>query len=170
MTLADLSLRPDEVRALYLVHLQQMHSAEHQLLDALPHLAVSISTSAVRRQLLANAAKTPERVERLEAIFAALGEVPVGPICAAMKALVTLSTELSVTHPLGQLRDMLLISVAKEMKHLGIVKYSMATTFARTLGHIEQAEALSQAQQEEVTVDRELTFFAENVRLSSNLT
>ncbi|MGY2892506.1 DUF892 family protein [Deinococcus sp. UYEF24] len=166
MTLADLQLRPDEVRSLYVLHLQQIHSAEQQMIVALPSLAVNISTMEIKQRLLQNATQTSEHLIRLNSIFSELGAEPTGPVCEPMRALVTLSGKLTVDHQTGRVRDILLMAVAKEMKHLGIAKYPLAVRFAEVLGLRDQAQALAQSQQDEVKTDRDLTFFAENLRLA----
>lgn len=168
MTLADLRLRPDEVRALYLVHLQQVYSGEQQLMNALPGLAIHISSTEVRKKLLVNATQTPQHIGMIETIYTQLSAVPEGPICTPMKALVDQSMEVTLRHPFGPVRDVLLIATAKAMKHLGIAKYSMGVTFAKALEYKDQVAALSQARQDEVEIDRDLTFFVENLRLISH--
>lgn len=165
MTLNELQLRPDEVRALYLIHLQQLHAAEQQTIVALPSLAAAISTVNIKQQLLKNATQTSDHLIRLNSIFSELAAEPTSLVCEPMRALVDLSAKLIMEYPLGLMRDMLLLAVAKEMKHLGIAKYTMAVRFAETLGAPDQAQALAQSQQEETNTDRDLTFFAENLRI-----
>jgi ferritin-like metal-binding protein YciE len=170
MTLADLTLRDDQVSSLYLLHLQQIHSAEQQLLSALPGLAIHLSVADIREQLLSSASHTPEYISLIESIYSELGETPTGPVCQVAKALVDLSTQLIQGEEQGRVRDMLLISVAKEMKHMGIAKYSMAVAFAQALGYSDHVLALSNVRRSKETTDRYLTFAVEHLRLTPSKT
>ncbi|WP_456829278.1 DUF892 family protein [Deinococcus sp. UYEF24] len=166
MTLAELNLRPEQVRSLYLIHLQQMYSAEVQMYTATPTLAVAVSMAGVKELLLTEAGQAPDRLTLLTDIFTELGEPePItGPICLPIKALVDLSTEVSLQHPFSPSRDLLLLSLALEMKHLNIAKYLMAATYARALDLPEQVQALTRVQREESDIDHRLRFLLQDIQ------
>ncbi|ULH16040.1 DUF892 family protein [Deinococcus sp. KNUC1210] len=168
MSLAELNLRPSEIRALYLLHLQQTYSAEFQALNALPHLAINVASSGLRQRLLMSATDTPEHVKMLETVFTELTEVPGDSVCEPMRALIGFGVELLEQHPYGPARDLLLVGVAQEMKHLGIAKYAMAETFASVLGLDHQRMRLSKAKTDEEMTDRELGFSVLSMRLTED--
>jgi ferritin-like metal-binding protein YciE len=169
MTLEELNLRTDQIRSLYLIHLQQMYSAEEQMFSAAPTLAVSIFMPEIKVLLLTEAGQAPERLTLLTDILTALGGTPTGPICLPVKALVDLGMEVNVQNPAGPQRDMLLLSVALEMKHLNIAKYLMAATYARALNLPEQAHALTQVQRNESNIDHQLRFLLESTHLTDTV-
>ncbi len=163
MTLDELDLRKDQIRSLYLTHLQQMYSAEEMMFTATPTLAVAISMASVRKQLLKEAGQAPERMSLLESIFNELGEPSHGPICLPVKALIDQSTQVNMQQPLGIKRDLLLLSLAMEMKHLNIAKYLMGATFARALDFQHHAQALSNVQRDESEIDHQLRFIMQGI-------
>ncbi|GGQ93075.1 DUF892 family protein [Deinococcus ruber] len=168
MSLAELNLRPSEIRALYLIHLHQTYSAECQALDALPHLALNVSSLGLRQRLLLSATDTPEHVKMLETVFTELAEVPGDSVCEPMKALIQFGADLLEQYPYGPARDLLLVGVAQEMKHLGIAKYAMSETFASVLGCDHQQMRFSKAKSDEEMTDRELGFSILSLRLTED--
>lgn len=170
MTLADLNLNPNQVRSLYLIHLQQMYSAEEQLFTAAPTLAVGVSLPEVKDLLLNEAGRAPDRLTLLVNIFSELGETPHGPVCLPVKALVDLSTEVNLQQPFGPGRDLMLLSVALEMKHLNIAKYLMATTYARALELSRHVQALSNVQRDESDIDLRLKSLMQQIHLTASVT
>ncbi|WP_407569916.1 DUF892 family protein [Deinococcus altitudinis] len=156
MTLAELNLRLDQVRSLYLIHLHQMYSAEELMFTATPVMAISVCSTEIKAALLTEASKAPDRLAVLTNIFAELEESTAGPICLPVKALVDLSTEVNVKHAFGPERDLLLLTLALEMKQLNVSKYLMAATYARALNLPEQVLALSAIEQTEMEIDNRL--------------
>ncbi|WP_189093788.1 DUF892 family protein [Deinococcus ruber] len=163
-----MNLRPSELRALYVIHLQQLYSTEVQALDALPTVAIDLSAPAVRQRLLLNAIETPVHMTMLETIFAELGEEPDGPSCEAMGALVRLCGYVREQRPAGLARDVLLVGVVQEMKHLGIAKYTMAQTFAKVLGYEGHLAWFSRAKGDEERAEQELNFFVLGLELTDH--
>lgn len=156
MTLAELNFRPDEIRGLYLVHLQQMYSGEEQLLHALPELAEQISLPWIKAQLLEEAASTPAHLELLKRVLTSLGERPVGPVCRPIEVMIELSQKLAIQHRFGPWRDLLLTAAMLEIKHMNINKYVMAATFARALEAPQQMDAFMKVTREEAVIDHRL--------------
>jgi len=167
MTLAELDLRPDQVRSLYLIHLQQMYSAVEQFLYGVPTIAIGVSVPEMKRLLLEEASTTPDHLDLLKTTFAELGETPTGPVCMPVKALIDLSSELILQHPFGPGRDLLLMATAAEMKHLNIAKFMMAATFSRSLGFIVQNEAFSRIVRRELEIERKINFFLQNFQIDA---
>jgi len=164
VTLAELNLQPDQVRALYLVHLLQMYSATEQMLYAMPTIAVGISETKIKQRLLDNALGIPHRIALLKGIFSELDETPTGPVCMPVKALVDLGEEL-LSHPDGAGRDLLLTAVALEMTQLDIAKYSMAMIFAQALDFPQQVLALSDVMQRASNFSRDLTLLLRKMQI-----
>jgi len=167
MTLAELDLRPDQVRSLYLIHLQQMYSAAEQLLYGVPTIAIAVSEPEMKQLLLEEATITPDHLELLKKTFAALGEEPNGPVCMPVKALIDHSSDLILQHPFGPGRDLLLMAAAAEMKHLNIAKFMMAATFSRSLGLSVQNEVFSRAVRKESEIERKINFFLQNFQIDA---
>lgn len=166
MTLMALNLRPDELRSLYLVHLQQMYSTLEQLIPGLPALAVALFRSEVRLLLLVEAGNTPDQLASLDRIFAELSERPTGPACLPIQALVEHSNKVILEWPFGPERDLLLLGLALEIKHLCIAKYQMALTYARALGFAPHVQTFSNVVHIESSIEYRLRFFLQDIPLA----
>lgn len=69
--------------------------------------------------------------------------------------------------PFGLGRDLMLLSVALEVKHLSIAKYLMATMYARALNLTKHVQALSNVQREESDIDHRLRFIMQDIQLTT---
>jgi len=165
MTLTAVQLHSEEVRALYLIQLQQLYSAEHQLLEALPQLAMMISLDTVKQQVLNNAAQAPHHLRRLEKISLELREKLTGPVYAPMGALVASGLQLGSQYPLGTARDLLLIEVVTQIKHLMLTKYTVTSTFAEVLDRLRHVAAFTQSKLDEHEIHRDLSRAIQSLRL-----
>jgi ferritin-like metal-binding protein YciE len=107
--------------------------------------------------------------ERLEKIFAQLGESPDNGKCEGMRGIIK-EGESFVKKEKSFLRgdidddvlDAALIASAQRVEHYEISAYGTARTYARQLGFNEQADLLQQTLDEEIHTDKELTELAES--------
>jgi ferritin-like metal-binding protein YciE len=68
----------ETLRDLYVNELRDLHSAEQQLIAALPKMAVAATSSQLKKALTTHLEQTRGHVRRLEQIFNALGDKPSG--------------------------------------------------------------------------------------------
>ncbi len=131
---------------------------------ATPTLAVAVSMPGGKELLLTEAGLAPDRFTLLSNIFTDLGETPPSLVCLPVKALVDLSIEVNMQQPFGPGRDLLLLSLALEMKHLNIAKYLMATMYARALNLPKHVQALSNVQREESDIDHRIRCIMQDIQ------
>lgn len=152
----------ENMQALYLHELKDIHSAEKQILEALPKMAKATNHEELRRAFTEHEKVTEEHVRRLEMIFDDLGEKPTGHKCKGMEGLIEEGEEILSEDADPDVRDAALIAAAQRVEHYEIAAYGTARTYARQLGFDKHAHMLQQTLDEEGATDQKLTKLAES--------
>ena len=76
-------MKINTLQDLYVEELRDLHSAETQLVKALPKVAAAATSDELRAAFEDHLEQTREHVERLNQIFEGLGESPKGKKCKA---------------------------------------------------------------------------------------
>jgi ferritin-like metal-binding protein YciE len=152
----------ESLQDVYLEQLQDLYSAEQQILKALPKMAEAASHAELRGAFVEHEKVTRVQVERLERIFTELGEKPGGHKCKGMEGLLEEGSETIEKHD-GSALDALMIASAQRVEHYEIAGYGCARTFANMLGLGDQASLLQETLDEEGETDHKLTALAERV-------
>jgi ferritin-like metal-binding protein YciE len=79
---------------LFVGELQDVYSAEKQILEALPMMAKTASSPDLRRAFVAHHKQTEDQVARLDMIFEQLGASPRRKKCKGMEGLLAEGTEI----------------------------------------------------------------------------
>jgi ferritin-like metal-binding protein YciE len=137
--------------------LQDLYSAEKQLLDELPKLAKSAHDSRLKATFNNRAVETRAQVDRLERIARNLDFNPSGRTCAAMKGLVTEENSAIDENAPAAIHDANLIAAAQRAEHYEMAGYGTAREFADVLGHGEIASLLEESLEEAKAADQKLT-------------
>ncbi|HYE94969.1 MAG TPA: ferritin-like domain-containing protein [Rubricoccaceae bacterium] len=148
---------------LYLMQLRDLHSAESQLIEALPKMAQATTHPELRQAFEDHLVQTQQHKARLEEVFHALGEDPGGHTCEAMKGLIKEGNEVIGADADPGVRDAALIAAAQRVEHYEMAGYGCAATFAERLGRTEDKALLGQTLDEEKEADSLLTRIAEQV-------
>lgn len=152
----------ESMQDLYLHELQDIYSAENQILEALPKMAKAADSEDLRYAFEEHRTMTQEQVKRLETIFDDLGQKPGGEECKGMKGLIREGDELLKEDADPDVRDAALIAAAQRVEHYEIAAYGTARTYARQLGFDKHAEMLQRTLDEEGETDKKLTALAES--------
>jgi ferritin-like metal-binding protein YciE len=150
---------------LFLEQLQDLYSAETQLIKALPAMAKAAHSPALKAGFEAHFEQTKEHAARLEQIFADLGEKADGKKCQAMVGLIKEGKEMISEKASCEIKDIGLIAAAQRVEHYEIAGYGCVRTYAKILGHTEAAETLQSTLDEEAATDKKLTVIAEKLNL-----
>jgi ferritin-like metal-binding protein YciE len=150
------------VSDLFLEELGDLHSAEKQLLKALPKMAKAATADELRQAFEGLFEQTKGHVQRLESIFDELVESPGRKRCRAMEGLIAEGDEFLNEDALDAVRDVGLIAIAQRVEHYEIAAYGTAATYARHLGDAKAEELLREALAEENETDKKLTKLAES--------
>jgi ferritin-like metal-binding protein YciE len=151
----------DSLHAHLVEELTDLRDAETQLTQALPKLARSATSRALRTAFQKHLTETRTHLTRIDQALRALGEKPSSETCEAMKGLLKEGEKHMKRAPAGALRDAVLITGAQKVEHYEMASYGTARTYARVLGEQQVARLLEQTLKEEQAADRTLSMIAE---------
>ena len=155
-------MKINTLQDLYTEELQDLYSAETQLVKALPKVIDECTSDELRSALEDHLDQTKEHVERLDQIFEGLEESPKGKKCAAMEGLIKECQETISEEMPEDIKDAALIAACQRVEHYEIAVYGTVCTFAKLLGREDDLDLLGQTLDEEKEADETLTDIAEN--------
>jgi ferritin-like metal-binding protein YciE len=151
---------PHSMRDLYIDELQDLYSAEQQIIDALPQLSAGVTSPDLGRAFAEHLQQTTIHRERLELILKNLNVEPGGRHCQGMEGLIKEGRERVRQDSPSDVKDAAVISGAQRVEHYEIAGYGTARTYARLLGDWEGERLLQQTLDEEGATDHRLTDLA----------
>jgi ferritin-like metal-binding protein YciE len=158
----------DSLRKLYFDQLQQLHSSETQIAEALPKLIEAATEPQLRNALETHLEETKGHVTRLEQILnQAKGSVD-SKKSKGMAALLTEGEDMVKDAADASVRDAGIIAAAQKVEHYEIAAYGAVRTFAEILGNDTQAELLDQTLEEEKQADSVLTAISDTANTSAD--
>lgn len=155
-------MKLESLKDLYLEQLKDLHSAETQLLDALPKMAERATSRDLKQGFEEHLQQTREQLNRLEQIFKDLGESPKGHTCEGMKGLIKEGEEMVKMKGDDKVIDAGLIAAAQRVEHYEIAGYGTVRTYAEMLGHSQHVTLLERTLREEERTDEKLSQLAES--------
>ncbi len=145
-----------------LVHeLEDLLSAEQQLVEALPKMADAASDNSLKTAFKDHLKQTKTHVTRLEKAFKELGQEPKAVTCKGMQGLIKEGEEMIKNAAPGDVLDAGLIGAAQRVEHYEMAAYGTARAFARALGHDKLIDLLQTTLDEEGGTNKHLTQLAE---------
>jgi len=158
------------LRDVYAHELQDMYSAEKQILKALPKIIKKAGATELQEALEEHRTVTEDQVSRLEQI---LGELSVPPKnskkCKGMAGILEEGEELLKEDTGDGVLDAALIGAAQKVEHYEIAAYGTLVAFARQLGDDRAVELLEQSLEEERSADETLTDIAMNINADATV-
>jgi ferritin-like metal-binding protein YciE len=148
------------LKDLYIHELKDIHSAEKQLIKALPKMAKAATHAELKAGFETHLEETKEHAVRLEKLLASHDATTRGPKCKAMEGLVEEGSELMEEEKDPEVLDAGLIMAAQKVEHYEIASYGTVRTFAKLLGDDEGAKILQTTLDEEGATDKKLTKLA----------
>jgi len=146
-----------DLRTLYIDGLKDMHSAETQLIDALPKMADAAHHPELKKALKEHLDITRKQADRLKQIFSRLEYKPTGETCEAMKGLIKEGEEVIKKSKDPDARDAGIIMASQKVEHYEIAGYGTLCTWADLLGEKDDEKLLRQTLEEEHGANRTLT-------------
>jgi len=153
----------ESLQDLYLEQLRDLHSAERQIIEALPKMIKQTSHPELRQAFELHLRQTEEQLRRLEQIGQKSGQKLTGHKCKGMAGLLEEGAELMKERADSDVLDAALISAAQRVEHYEMAGYGCARTYARLLGLEDDAQILQRTLDEEGKTDHLLTSLAERV-------
>jgi ferritin-like metal-binding protein YciE len=140
--------------------LNDLRSAEQQLVEALPKMAGAASTDELRTAFEEHLAQTRQHLERIDDVISATGVAVTGEECKGMKGLIAEGSEIIEAQGDPIARDAALIAAAQRVEHYEIAGYGTVVTLAGQLDYDDAKDTLGQTLDEEESADKLLTKIA----------
>ena len=167
MALFGLGMKMNDLKDLYVEQLRDLYSAETQLTEALPKMAEAASTPELKQGFMDHLGQTQQQLQRLESIFADLGENPGGHTCKAMQGLVAEGNDMVKEKAVPAVKDAGLIASGQRVEHYEIAGYGTVRTYAEVLGFGQHADLLATSEQEEKDTDQKLTQLSRQINVEA---
>jgi len=139
---------------------EDLYSAELQLVDALPKVAKAAHSDELKQAFAEHLEQTRGHVRRLEEVFGQLGIASSSTTCRAMEGLVAEGDEVVAMEGDPLAKDAALIAAAQRIEHYEIAAYGTARALAGELGLDASADLLDATLDEEAAADKLLSRIA----------
>lgn len=150
----------DTFHDLYLAQLEDLYSAERQLIEALPKAAEAASEPRLREAILAHLEETREHASRLESILKGHATQADGVLCETMESLLR-GAEIAIRSDLSpDLKDAAIIAAAQRIEHFEIAGYGTCKAWAKQMHEEADAVLLERTLDEESRADAALSNIA----------
>lgn len=147
---------------LFIEQLEDVYSAEHQILAALPKMIRAASQNELKEALSHHYEETENQVNRLETIFGYLDMNPRRKMCEGMQGIIEEANEVMRGKNKSAILDAAIILAAQKVEHYEMATYGCLRSFAKHLDlDDEVTDLLQDTLDEEGAADKALTKIAE---------
>jgi ferritin-like metal-binding protein YciE len=140
--------------------LEDLHSAEEQLIVALPKMAQAAHSDELRQAIEHHLEETRGHLKRVEEALGELGISKPSEECKAMKGLIAEGEELIQMDGDPLAKDAALIGAAQRVEHYEIAAYGTARQLADDCGYDSIKDLMDQTLDEESQADKLLNKIA----------
>lgn len=141
--------------------IQDLYSAEEQLIQALPKMAKKSNNGNLEKALNEHLEQTKNHLNRLKSICDRLGINGQEEKCLAMEGLIREAEHFMKEDMDQDVLDAGIVAEAQRIEHYEISAYGTAARFAKELGYQDIADTLKSTLDEEYSADDKLTKIAE---------
>lgn len=162
-------MKLESLRELLIEELQDLYSAENQILEALPDMIDEADAPELKQGFQHHLEQTTGHVRRLDQIFDQLGKDVdrKDKTCKGMKGIIKDGEEVLKADAEPEVRDAGLIAAAQRVEHYEIAAYGTVRTYAQLLGKRDWAQLLESTLEEEKQTDQKLTQLAGSINLEA---
>ncbi len=153
----------ETVDDLFVRDLQDIYSAEEQLVRALTKMAVAADTPELRAGLARHLEQTRRHLRRVQQALSEIDEAPHGDICRGIEELIAEAEKLMSTTSFGPVLDSALIDAARRIEQYEIMTYRAIIARAYELGLKDVASLLEWNLQEDELTEYRLRQLAEGL-------
>jgi ferritin-like metal-binding protein YciE len=157
----------DSLQKLYVEELKDLHSAERQIIQALPKMIKAATSPDLKAAFQEHLDVTKEHLARLDQIFDRMGKKGTGKKCKGMEGVIADGKELLEEDTSPEVLDAGLISAAQHVEHYEMAGYGTVRTYANLLGEREAEKLLQKTLDEEGDADKKLTKLAERINVEA---
>jgi ferritin-like metal-binding protein YciE len=149
--------------------IQDLHSAENQIIDALPKMISMATHTELKTALRDHLQVTKEQLQRLDAIIEELSLKKPAKTCEGVKGIIAEGEKSLKEIKSDSTRDAAIIAAAQRVEHYEMAGYGTAAEYAKQLGFDEVAHTLHDILEEEKEADTSLNTLATGSWLSAGL-
>jgi ferritin-like metal-binding protein YciE len=162
-------MKLESLRELFIEELQDLYSAENQILEALPKMVEEAGSVELQNAFNQHLEQTRGHVRRLDQIFDQLGKDVdrKDKTCKGMKGIIKDNEDLLDEDAEPEVLDAGMIAGAQRVEHYEIAGYGTVRTYAELLGRQDWARLLEQTLQEEKETDQKLNQLASRINLEA---
>jgi len=145
----------------FIDELRDAYDAEKQLLKALAKMAKKASADDLSVAFESHLGETRGQVDKLERVFASLGEKVRGKHCDGIAGIIEEGKSVMEEDFDSATMDACLIAGGQRAEHYEMAAYGTLVAWARLMGHTEAGDLLEEILDEEKAADAKLTALAE---------
>jgi ferritin-like metal-binding protein YciE len=161
-------MKIENLRELFIDELQDLYSAEQQIIEALPKMAEKASSGELRNAFDTHLKQSEQQLQRLDRIFDQIPNVDRDDkTCDGIKGIIKEGEKLMKDAKDADTRDAGMIAGAQRVEHYEISAYGTVRTYATLLGQQQWAQLLQQTLDEEKETDRLLNHIAERINVEA---
>jgi ferritin-like metal-binding protein YciE len=150
----------NSLQDVFVHQLEDLRSAEQQLIEALPKMAAAASTDELKTAFNEHLEETRGHLRRIDEILPTLGVTPSNETCKGMQGLIREGEDVISAQGDPIARDAAIIAAAQRVEHYEIAAYGTAATLADHLDLDDAQDVLGQTLDEETSADKLLTKIA----------
>ena len=154
---------PKKLDELFHDTLKDIYFAEKKILSTLPKMAKAAQSEELKAAFEKHRGETEGQIERLEQVFAIIGEKPRGKTCAAIVGITDEGAEIMEEYKGSPALDAGLLAAAQAVEHYEISRYGTLRAWAEELGLNDAVELVQKTLEEEEATDEALTKIAKSV-------
>lgn len=159
-----------DLRDLFIEELQDMFSAENQIVDALPKLIKLASSSDLKDALKNHLEETKNQVKRIQKIFKILNHPASEKLCKGMEGILKEGEHIVQRKEKSPVLDAAIIGACQKVEHYEIASYGSLASFASTLDlGRDVTNLLQESLDEEGAANKKLTKIAEGGIFTSGI-
>jgi ferritin-like metal-binding protein YciE len=157
------TVRDSKLNDFFIDQLQDIYWAEKKLIKKLPKLMEAATSLQLKDALGNHLNQTRTHLDRLDKVFAIVGEEAKGKKCPAMAGIAEEGEDIiDETDEGSAQRDVGIIFAAQKAEHYEIATYGGLAQLAKTLGLMDAKDLLGQTLEEEKQADLLLSQIAES--------
>jgi ferritin-like metal-binding protein YciE len=149
-----------QLNDLFVDTLKDIYFAEKKILSALPKMAKAAQSPKLKAAFEKHEGETEVQVDRLEQVFASIGESAKGKTCDAIMGIIEEGKEVMNEYKGMPALDAGLLAAAQAVEHYEISRYGTLKTWASELGYNDAVKLLDQTLTEEKNTDNALSQLA----------
>jgi ferritin-like metal-binding protein YciE len=157
----DTMAKSKMLQDLFLDTLKDIYFAEKKILTALPKMAKAAQSEHLQAAFEKHEGETEQQIDRLEQVFASIGETPKGKTCDAIMGILDEGKEIMDEYKGMPALDAGLLAAAQAVEHYEISRYGTLKCWAGELGYKDAVKLLDATLNEEKKTDAALTHLAE---------